>query len=178
MSRVIFVKFNSIKRGDSNMFLPTIFNLDNKDLKEIQINELLQTNEESEKFNLTLTEKDAKEIIQVRECALQSYGRIEIDMEVTKKLLKRFSCSTFIKPQEYVATINSLQELFYYMKNETEDRIGDDKLIGIMEDFYNNSCGGSISILRQRIEVFSNNFRRENQKKDYLLEGNYFDDYK
>ncbi|WBW97286.1 DUF6323 family protein [Oceanirhabdus sp. W0125-5] len=148
------------------MLLPSILNPNNKELKEIQINELLETNKESEEFNLILTKEDTKEIIKVRGWALQSYGRIEIDMGVAKKLIEKFSSSPFITQEEYVLTLNNLQEIFYYMKNETEDRIGDDMVIDIIYDFYNNECGGDIEFLWEKIQVFSEKFRRENQKKN------------
>lgn len=121
-----------------------------------------------------MTEEDAKEIIKVRGWALQSYGRIEIDMGVAKKLIEKFSSSPFIEQEDYVVTLNNLQELFYYMKNETEDRLGDDMVIDIIYEFYNNECGGDIEFLWEEIQVFSEKFRCENQKKDYLSERKFF----
>lgn len=150
------------------MFLPSSIN---GALKEIQINEMLLTNEESQKYGLVLTAEEVKEIIEVRNQVLKSYGRIELDIGVTRKLIHNFCTSAFITQEDYETTINDLQEVFYYLKNETEDSIGDDELIYIIKDFFNNSCGGSMELLMGReLEIFARNCRRKNQQMDYSLE--------
>lgn len=153
------------------MFLPIIFNSMGTVLNETQVNEILQTNEEAKKYGLILTVQDAKEIVEVRNRVLQSYGRIELDIGVTRKFIQSFCTSTFINPEEYVSTLNDLHELFYYLKNETEDEIGDDELIDIIKDFFDNSCRGSMELLKSMIETLAENSRRKNQITDYLLEG-------
>jgi hypothetical protein len=57
------------------------------------------------------------------------------------------------------------------MKNETEDRIGDDELIGIMKEFYDNSSRGSVDLLRNReLPLFATNFKQQlNQKINFSV---------
>jgi hypothetical protein len=151
------------------MPLPNVFDSMNIMLREMQINELLRVNEESQKYGLTLTAAEVKEIIEARNQVLQSYGRVELEMEVTRKLMRHFCASSFINQEDYLATIKDLQEIFYYLKNETEDEIGDDELIAIIKDFFNNSCGGSIELLKEReLEAYVRNCRRKNQITDYF----------
>ena len=154
------------------MFWPIIFDSMNKVLEEIQINEILEINEESKKYGLILTAEEVKEIMEVRNRVLKSCGRVELGIEVTKKFIQKFSTSSFINQEEYMFALNELHEVFYYMKNETEDRIGDDELIDIIKNFFDNFCRGSLELLKGReLETFARNFRRENQITDYLLEG-------
>lgn len=155
------------------MFLPSIFNSMEQALNDSQVNEILKIGEENGECKLVLTKEDAVEIIKARNRTLQSNGRIELGIEVMKKLIQNFSVSSFVHQEDYVSIINELQEIFYYMKNETEDKLGDDELIDIMEKLYNNSCGGSIELLKETIELFAINFRGENQKKDNELFMNY-----
>lgn len=151
------------------MALPNLFQSMNLALRDVQINELLQTNKDSEKYGLTITANDAKEIIEVRDDLLHGYGRIELEIEVNKKLIQNFCTSPFVNQENYISTLLDLQEVFYYMKNETADQIGDDKLIEIIRDFFNNSCGGSIELLIGReLENFIRTYRSENVNNSRL----------
>lgn len=143
------------------MNLPNIFNFEQVILSEVYINELLQVNEETKKNGLVLTFQDVKQIINVRNKVLKNYGRIELSFEVTKNLIKAFSSSAFINDNNYMCIINDLQETFYYLKNETEDKLGDNKLIELMKDLFENSCEGSVELLNSYLEEFSRNFRKK-----------------
>lgn len=107
-------------------------------LKERQVQEILGMNKVSEKFGLALNRTEAEEIIEERNRALRSYGRVELSLEVTVKLAQSFCSSPFIRQEDYAAVLKDLQEIFYYLKNETEDAIGDDELISVMKDFFDN----------------------------------------
>ncbi|MCX7708690.1 MAG: DUF6323 family protein [Clostridia bacterium] len=153
------------------MLLLSIFNSIDPILKETQVKKILQTNATSEKYGLVLTKKDVREIIEVRKRILNSCGRIDLDMEVTKKLIENFCTSAFIDQAEYVAALHDLHEIFYYLKNETEDSISDDALIEVMKDFYENSCGGSMELLRAGGEEMAKDIRQRNQEEDMMKGG-------
>lgn len=136
------------------------FNVHEDKIIEIYIAELLETNEEIKKYGLELTKEDIKQIIDTRNKVLKGYGRIELSFQVTKKLIENFSSSSFINKKNFPYTINELQEAFYYLKNETEDKIGDDNLIILMKNLFENSCEGSIQFLYGTLEEFSRNYRR------------------
>lgn len=143
------------------MSLPNIFNFEQTMLSKANINELLETNKEIKKNGLMLNLEDVKQLINVRDKVLNSYGRVELSFQVTKKLIKVFSSSAFVNDENYVWILNDLQETFYYLKNETEDKISDDKLIELMKDLFENSCEGSIELLNSNLEEFSRNFRKK-----------------
>lgn len=141
------------------MNLPDILNLEQILLSEASINELLQVNEETRANGLVLTAEEARQIIKTRNRVLKSYGRIELSFEASKKLITALSASTFVTEENYIRIISDMQETFYYLKNETEDRLGDDYLIGIMIDLFENSCEGSVELLNSCLEAFSRDFR-------------------
>lgn len=144
------------------MALPSIFNSMNTALKEIQTDEILQSNRVSQKYGLVLTTEEANEIIEARDHILQSYGRIELDSGITTKLIASFCSSSFIAQEDYASTLKELHEIFYYMKNETEDEIGDDGLIETIKDFFDNFCKGSMELLKGReLEAYARNCRKE-----------------
>ncbi|MEN6328174.1 MAG: DUF6323 family protein [Syntrophomonas sp.] len=140
-------------------------------LEKLTVGEVLKTNEESKKYGLVLTAEEANVVIETRNLAIKNYGRVELGIEVVKKIIAAFCTSPYINPQDYASTLNELIEIFYYMKNETEDRIGDDELIGIMKEYFNNSCRGSAELLRNReLPLFAINFRQQlNQVIDFSL---------
>lgn len=153
------------------MLLPKALNSVNPLLKETYIDALLKINQETEEYGLVLSPEEIKNIIEVRNKVLDAYGRVELGLEVTKKLIMNFYTSAFINDENYVPTLNELHEIFYYLKNETEDRISDDKLIEIIKNKFENSCEGSIDLLKSTLEVFAEDFRRNAQKKNYINEG-------
>ncbi|GKX67139.1 DUF6323 family protein [Inconstantimicrobium mannanitabidum] len=142
------------------MNLPNIFNFDLTRLSEPYANELLKINEQINEQGLVITLEDAKQIINTRDKVLNNYGRVELSLQATEKIMKLFSYSSFINQNNYVRSINDLQETFYYLRNETKDKISDDKLIELMKDLFENSCEGSIELLNSLLEEFSVNYRK------------------
>lgn len=127
-------------------------------LKSIQKNDLLQINSKSKEYGLILTDKDVEEIIQSRNSTLKNYGRIELNIDVTKKIIENLYLSQYTDKDDYVELINDLQEIFYYLKNETLDEISDIEILEIIDDFYNR-CNGRIDNVQDMSEQFSHNYR-------------------
>jgi len=141
-------------------------------LNQLNIEEILQTNEQSSKHGLVLIAEEAKGLIEARNRAIQSHGRVEMGIEVIKKIIVAFCTSIYMDPEDYASTLNELIEVFYFMKNETEDRIGDDDLICIMQHFFDNSSRGSVELLKSRdMELFARNSRCQNEESEHSLEG-------
>lgn len=137
--------------------------------KTQQVNEILQLNEESSKFGLLLTEVETIQILEERNTYLRNIGRIDIGIEVSKSIILNFCNSAYITPETYADTLHELHEIFYYMKNETEDKISDDVLIKLIKDYFENICGGSIELLKGKLQIFAEAFRKENWHKDLIL---------
>lgn len=133
--------------------------------------ELLSLNEKTKERGLVLTPNDVKTLVVFRNKVLRDHARVELDIGVLKELIEVFSTSPYMEREHYVETINELQEIFYYLRNETEDKIGDVKLIQRMNDFYNGPCAGSLELLKSKMEELAENFRRDMKCRDSLLEG-------
>ena len=124
------------------------------------INDLVATNEKSQEYGLVLTQKDAIELIETRNFSLKSLDRIEVGSGVIEKIVTAFCDSTFILQSNYTEILHELIDTFYYMKNETLDLIGDDELIEIMKDIFENRCRGSLELLQGReLETLARNIR-------------------
>lgn len=146
-------------------------------IKQLNLGDVLATNAESKKYGLVFSAAQAEELVKFRSEAIRNHGRVELGIEVVSKIITAFCRSKYINQDEYAATIGELIDIFYQMKNETEDKIGDDELIEAMQEYYNGSCKGSLDLLRYReMDLYVINFRRLQQEREYALLGSKADD--
>ncbi len=139
--------------------------------KSKTVMELLSLNEKTKERGLVLTPNDVKTLVVSRNKVLRDHARVELGIGVLKELIEVFSTSPYMDRDHYVDTLNELQEIFYYLRNETEDKIGDVKLIQQMNNYFNGPCAGSLELLRSKMEEFAENFRRDMIRRDSLFEG-------
>lgn len=129
-------------------------------------NDILKCNELTHEYGLRLNEDDIKEIINTRNLALEKSGRIEFNGQIINKIVMAFCDSPYISQYNYSDTINELVEIFYNYKNETLDYIGDDELIEIMKEYFDDYCQGSLELLEGKVLYkIADNIR--NGVKDY-----------
>lgn len=140
------------------MISPIILNSLNSNLQITQEHEILELNKKSQIYGLALKQEDIKEIIKSRNNTLKSYGRIELDINVTKRIIENLYTSQYTDKDDYVESINDLQEIFYYLKNETLDQISDIEIIEIIDEFY-NKFSGRIEIVQEKSEEFAKQYR-------------------
>jgi len=153
------------------MYLPRIFNSLNLSTEERYRAEPLELNEKTKKFGLVLTPQDIELMMAVRTQALNSYGRVELNIEVTNGIIELFSSSSFIDQENYTETLNELYEIFHYLKNETEDRISDRQLLHKMKELFEEDCEGALELLKSRLEEYAEKFRSELTQNESLYEG-------
>lgn len=137
-------------------------NLFENNLLEKQVfNDIFQCNEFTSEYGLKLCEEDVKEIVNTRNVALEKSGRIEFNGQIINKIIIAFCDSPYISQYNYSDTINELVEIFYNYKNETLDYIGDDELIEIMKEKFDDYCQGSLELLEGKVLYkIADNIRR------------------
>lgn len=112
-----------------------------------QLSKIIQTNEATKRFGLSLTERDAKLILEERKISLTEQRRIEFGEGAAAKIIYEFCDSDYICQSNYVDTIIRLQEIFYLYKNEMQDEITDDELLHLMKEQFENLCFGDLDYL-------------------------------
>ncbi|WP_188456457.1 DUF6323 family protein [Virgibacillus oceani] len=152
------------------MFLPRLLGTMDVFMLEKYIDELLKVNKKTTEYGLILTRDEIKNMILVRDRVLKDHGRVELGVEVIKELSEVFCTSPYVENVNFVPTLNELQEIFHYVKNETEDRISDSLLIGIMKENFDDTCNGSIEMLKSFLEEFQEQFRSDAQFRESVLE--------
>ena len=115
--------------------------------KNQAIAELQDCNYVTSRYGLTLTQTQINNLVEQRFEVLKSTGRIEFGQGILKKLAEAFCDSVYITQENYEEILASLQELFYYFKNESLDELSDDELIDYMRRAFDGPCQGSIDYL-------------------------------
>ena len=111
-------------------------------LKEVQA-----TNPYTEKYGLTLSEKDTELLLSEKNATLKAERRIEFGQSILPQIIYAFCDSSFISQSNYVETLIRLQSIFYLYKNEMQDEITDDELIQFMREQFETVCYGDLDYL-------------------------------
>lgn len=112
-----------------------------------QLATVMDTNQYTEQFGLTLSEQDAQLILDNRKAALRTQQRIEFGESIVPKIIREFCDSSYIDQNTYAETIMRLQEIFYLYKNEMNDEITDDELLYLMRKQYDELYFGDLEYL-------------------------------
>ncbi len=115
--------------------------------KSQAISELRDCNHLTGRYGLSLSETQIANLVAQRFEVLQNTGRVEFGTGVLPKLIEAFCDSVYITQENYEESIATLQELFYYYKNESLDTLSDDELIEFMRSNFEEDCQGSLDYL-------------------------------
>ncbi|MGN0106422.1 MAG: DUF6323 family protein [Hominilimicola sp.] len=120
----------------------------NNALAEKQLTDkILLCNEETKKYGLSLTERQASALAKTRTTSLIENKRIEFGNGIVDKLIIAVCDSPYITQEIYEDILHELITLFYELKNNTWDRISDNDLIDFIKTAFNGCCHGSMDLL-------------------------------
>lgn len=112
-----------------------------------QLSKIIETNQVTAQFGLTLSEQDAELILEERNNTLREQKRVEFGESILPKLIYEFCDSVYIDQSNYAKIIIRLQEIFFLFKNEMQDEITDDELLHFMKEQYEAICYGDLDYL-------------------------------
>ena len=134
---------------DENNFLDLISN-------QSLITLVLESNQYTEQYGLTLNKKDTEILLEERKNALKAQSRIEFSQSILPKIIYTFCDSSYINQDNYVETLARLQETFYLYKNEMMDEITDDELLNFMKEQFESICYGDLEYLEETcLDIFA-----------------------
>jgi hypothetical protein len=119
-------------------------------LQKQAVAEIEKCNDYTGRFGLTLSRRDAVELVETRALALKSNGRIEFGGGIIEKIIRLFCHSPYISRHNYAETLHDLTEIFYFYKNETLDLVSDEELLVFMKNSFDGKCQGSLELLAGR----------------------------
>ena len=125
-------------------------------LQQQQLQKVLDTNRQSEQYGLTLTQKDAEQLMVGRKQILEAQRRVELRQSILPLLVETFCSSPYLNQQNYLETLLRLQEIFFCYKNEMLDEITDEELLHFMREQFDTVCYGDLDYLEGTcLEVFA-----------------------
>lgn len=129
------------------------------------IQSILQTNQYTKQFGVTLSEEDSILLLNERKTNLKEQERVEFGGGILPKLIFTFCDSPYIYQDNFLDSLERLQEIFYLYKNESLDEITDEELLDYMKYKFDGTCQGSLDYLEDTcLERFARNIRRETRK--------------
>jgi len=115
--------------------------------KKQQLQKIEDCNQYTQKFGVVLSHEDALQLMESRKTSLKQEERIEFGEGILPKLIYAFCDSPYIYQDNYVETLEVLQEIFYLYKNESLDELSDDELLSYMKNCFNGECQGDLEYL-------------------------------
>ena len=115
--------------------------------RQTQLQQILDTNQYTERFGLALSREDAELLTEERKKTLKKEGRVEFGQGVLPKIIQVFCDSCYITQDNYTDTLVRLQEIFFLYKNEMLDEITDDELLEFMKEQFEEICFGDLDYL-------------------------------
>lgn len=124
---------------------------------------LLQRNDATASFGLTLTQTQAEDLVVRQRQVLESCGRLERGSGPLPLLIDAFCDSPYLLLEEYPETLSLLMEAFYHFKNVTLDAIPDEELVSLMRTLYDASGGYADYVAGASKEQLLNSFTRNQE---------------
>ncbi|MGM9942254.1 MAG: DUF6323 family protein [Bulleidia sp.] len=115
-----------------------------------RVSSILSCNQHLNRYGLSLSLQQALILVQGCQASIQESRRIEFHEGITAELIRVFSDSPYLSQSELMDTILELTDLFYTLKNDTCDQIGDQELIAFMKDAFDGECHGVMELLVQK----------------------------
>lgn len=143
--------------------------------RQNQLARVLETNQRTECYGLTLSEEEAGLILEERGRALKEQKRVEFGEGILPKIIDEFCDSAYLDQEHYVEILIRLQDIFYLYKNEMMDEITDDELLHFMKEQYEEICFGDLDYLEstclsnfaQAIRAGYSGFRASDRRNEY-----------
>lgn len=116
--------------------------------QERQIQKVIECNQKTEQFGLSLSHKEAGCLMAARQEILKERERVEFSGGILPALIDTFCDSSYISQDNYVEMLGELQDMFYEAKNESEDEMTDQELLDFMRQQFEEVCAGDLDHLR------------------------------
>lgn len=116
-------------------------------MDQTQTVQLMETNQFTAQYGLTLCSKDTEVLLAERKAVLKEQKRVEFGEGILPRLIYAFCDSDYISQSNYAETLIRLQEIFYLYKNEMMDEVTDEELINFMKEQFETICYGDLDYL-------------------------------
>lgn len=127
----------------------------------LSISKILTLNEKTKAFGVTLSKEETLVLLEARKNSLKEQERVEFSDGILPSLIETFCDSPYIYQDNYVESLERLQDIFYYYKNASLDELTDDELLQCMKQYFDGICQGSLDYLEDTcLDTFARKIRR------------------
>ncbi len=137
-------------------------------LTDSAVRDVLQCNDDTFEYGLTLTKEQALDLVETRSRALRDNGLVEIGGGVLGKLLRAFRDSPYLAPRTYAETINQIAEVYYAYRRVSFGKFSDDELIAFLREWYDEPCQGALELLGGAVLQWFIETMRKGERPDTL----------
>lgn len=117
---------------------------------------LSEMNRKTEKLGLVLKEEEMNALIECKNQSLKKCRRVEFGESILQALIYTFCDSQFIDSQNYLDSLERLQDIFYGFRNEAMDQLTDDEVLTFMKEQFETVCAGDFEYLETTcMEIFT-----------------------
>ena len=116
---------------------------------EADANEIIALNPTTEAFGLTLTQKEAHEIAEIRAGSLKENGRLEVGIGALSLISDVFAHSRYVSCGIWAEVLARVCDLFYQVKSLTNDSITDRELVTELYALFEYSAHGDLDYFEQ-----------------------------
>lgn len=128
--------------------------------RQILVKQIQESNHNTKKYGLTLSEKDTELLIAEKNEVLKAEQRVEFGQSILPQIIYAFCDSDFLSQDNYLETLIRLQEIFFLYKNEMQDEISDEELLNFMREQFEETCCGDLEYLESTcLEIFAEAIR-------------------
>jgi len=104
--------------------------------------DLAACNKASAPHGLSLTPEQVYALAERRVEALRETQRVEFGRGILVELVTAFASSPYLTAENYDSTLAELQDIFYHLKEESEEQVPDNELIDAMRHLFDNETHG------------------------------------
>lgn len=98
-------------------------------------------------FGLALNDEQMRGLAERRVESLRATGRVEFGRGVLVEIVAAFCDSPFLSQETYDETLAELQDAFYQLKEDSDERLSDQELIDAMRHAFDGEANGSTDYL-------------------------------
>ena len=107
---------------------------------------LMDMNRRTTRYGLTLTQEQMAALADSQVRALRDTGRVELGNGILPRLIEAFCGSPNLHQADYAGTLETLQTVFYRVKNEAGDLTPDEDILKVLRRAFDRA-GGSTDYL-------------------------------
>ena len=127
---------------------------------------LMDMNRRTIRYGLTLTQEQMAALADSQVRALRDTGRVELGSGILPRLIEAFCDSPNLHQADYAGTMETLQTVFYRLKNEAGDLTPDEDILKVLRWAFDRAGGSADYLEGSTLAELTGRVREEKNDAD------------